>query len=239
MRRMSLVIVAAALSFGAVENVSAQDILRSLYSSRPVANWTGLYVGGNFGYGWGTTDTVENGLGAVPTSQVKPKGILGGLQVGGIAQSGIWVFGFEADIQGTTQKAEVLTTSGGSALTDSNKMPWFGTARARAGIASDALLFYATGGLAFGEYKRHMQLVSPSFTVLDFSTFKPGWTVGGGVEGMITRNFAWRIEYLHLHFGEFSDNFIVTAGGVPVGTVTAGTRVTNNILRFGLNYFFR
>jgi outer membrane immunogenic protein len=96
----------------------------------PVYSWTGWYVGGNVGYGWGNADTdlVGTGNGATfcPTVLCPPpslqsifpfniaaagentarlKGVIGGGQVGyNFQTSPIWVVGFEADIQASGQR---------------------------------------------------------------------------------------------------------------------------------------
>ena len=53
---------------------------------------------------------------------------------------------------------------------DNNLSDWFGTVRARAGVAFDRVLIYATGGLAY----------------TDDNT---GWVVGGGVEWALPVNW--------------------------------------------------
>jgi outer membrane immunogenic protein len=89
----------------------------------PVYSWTGWYVGGNVGYGWGDapTDIQSNattsfGGGLLPgftnppvafsdSSTRQLKGFIGGGQFGYNYQvRPHWVLGFEADIQGSGEK---------------------------------------------------------------------------------------------------------------------------------------
>jgi outer membrane immunogenic protein len=88
----------------------------------PVYGWTGWYVGGNVGYGWGDprTDAAANGTGPTfnfgfgvfpfpfgftDSNAAGLKGAIGGGQIGynyQIARK--WVLGFEADFQGSAQR---------------------------------------------------------------------------------------------------------------------------------------
>jgi len=84
-------------------------------------------------------------------------GFVGGGQAGYNWQRGTWLFGLEADIQGSDEhaRADVCTVAGcppGSTLFTANyKLDWFGTARGRVGfLPSERVLLYATGGLAYG-----------------------------------------------------------------------------------------
>ena len=64
------------------------------------------------------------------------------MQVGYNWQSGQFVFGVETDAQLTGAD----DSSGGLKFS----IPWFGTLRGRAGVAVNNMLFYGTGGLAYG-----------------------------------------------------------------------------------------
>ena len=66
-----------------------------------VFSWTGFYIGGNAGWGWTNgSGTFTTALGADPFT-VKTNGFLGGAQLGYNWQAGPFVFGGEADFQGT------------------------------------------------------------------------------------------------------------------------------------------
>jgi outer membrane immunogenic protein len=70
-----------------------------------------------------------------------------------------------------------------------------------------------------------------------FATTRAGWTVGGGVEYAIARNWSIRGEYLHVDLGSANTTGMLTpalAGITQTGTV----RVTTEIARGGLNYHF-
>jgi outer membrane immunogenic protein len=91
----------------------------------PVYSWTGLYVGGNVGYSWGSarTDIAGNGttisqgrtpanVGFADSNTVRLDGVIGGGQIGYNYQfSPRWLLGFEADIQDSGQR-------GSNAFTD-------------------------------------------------------------------------------------------------------------------------
>ena len=96
-------------------------------------NWGGVYAGLNLGYGWGK----------VTNSGANPSGILGGGQVGYNWQSGPFVYGAEADLQGSNANDTFASWKFSN--------PWFGTLRGRAGYAFNNILVYGTLGLAIGE----------------------------------------------------------------------------------------
>ncbi len=104
--------------------------------ARPVAvspayNWSGFYIGGNVGYGFGRVDeTSSSTLVAAPFSFFPPPppfppvvipfasstrtpvdGVIGGGQIGYNWQSSRWVLGIEADIQGTDQNRNTSTST--------------------------------------------------------------------------------------------------------------------------------
>src|SRR5262245_9927846 len=94
----------------------------------PVNDWSGFYVGGHAGYGWGHdpfTSSVGGLQGGIPGFQsfnvppvtlggIDPKGFVAGAHFGYNQQWGSWVGGLEVDISGTAMKASTANTSTGS-----------------------------------------------------------------------------------------------------------------------------
>jgi outer membrane immunogenic protein len=134
-----------------------------------VFTWTGLYVGVNAGYGWNTNDD-DMVIGGVVFEGDDEGGFVGGAQIGYNYQVGSFVFGVETDIQYADLGGD---NDFGGILDDDDSDSWFGTVRARAGVAFDRALVYVTGGLAYGE-------VNNGFYGSD--DVNVGWTIGAGVE---------------------------------------------------------
>jgi len=171
--------------------------------THPLFNWTGFYVGGNAGWAWGSA------LGA------DPSGYLVGLQAGYNFQyaSGL-LAGIETDIA-----ISGIDGSGGGLKFDLN---YLGTVRGRLGYAMDRVLFYATGGLAYGRGE-------VTTAGLSSREMHLGWAVGAGIETMLAPNVTARIEYLYTDLGR--ENYTTAAGTTRVG-------FDASIVRVGLNYKF-
>lgn len=226
-------------------------------------NWSGFYVGGNVGYSWGRSRT-DVTLSAPPLASISGSsgfdmdGWLGGLQLGANWQRDRWVWGVEADIQATGQKGGTAFSCGallctnttaviGSAAiingTFNQKLDWFGTARLRGGVTiTPTILAYATGGLAWGHVKTDGTLsgfsalgaVSAPFSS---TSTKLGWAVGAGVEGRISGNWTAKVEYLYLDLGTVGTTATLPTNAPPL-TANFSSKITDNILRVGVNYKF-
>ena len=166
--------------------------------------WQGPYVGGNLGYQW-------SGINNNPAS---PNGIAGGVQAGYNVQYGQFVFGGETDLQ--------VTGANDTFAPWKFSNPWFGTLRARAGLAISSVLFYGTAGLAYGtlNMKNTLTSVSESHT-------STGWAGGVGVEAALTGNWSARAEYLYVDLS--SSSFVLDGNSHGI---------QSNLLRFGVNYRF-
>jgi outer membrane immunogenic protein len=197
---------------------------------------------------------------AAGTGNVDPRGWLGGIQGGYNWQSSSFVYGLEGDIQISGQRgsATICDTAGcpvGSGIgTDSLKMPWFGTLRGRFGFTpSPRWLVYGTGGLAFAEIKDSLTEGpvggGAGGLAASADTTRAGFAVGGGVEAAITDRWSFKVEYLYMGFGTVG----LTGTGAPVTTTTfngprietittstttstLSTRISDNVVRVGLNY---
>lgn len=120
-------------------------------------NWTGYYIGANAGYAWGRSDVkataapafnafVEDYLNANGTFGLKPKGFVGGAQGGFNYQTGMWVYGLEADVQNFNATASrdtgIIPAPFGQTGLFQDKLDtsWLVTIRPRLGVASRARL---------------------------------------------------------------------------------------------------
>ncbi|MET0745777.1 MAG: porin family protein, partial [Microvirga sp.] len=157
----------------------------------PIFTWTGFYAGVNGGYGWnansGRTVFVP-GVGAVDVGGNNDGGFVGGGQIGYNYQIGQFVIGVETDIQWSDlggNNNNNLYIGSGFAGGGGGGIDWFGTVRARAGVAFDRVLVYATGGFAYatGSNDDNGCFVGTAYAGCgggDNSV--TGWTVGAGVE---------------------------------------------------------
>jgi outer membrane immunogenic protein len=228
------------------------------YVPPPASNWAGFYLGGNIGAGIGRDHTAYTLTGPAGTStelfNLSPDGINGGIQAGYNWQSANWVFGLEADIQGSSQRdnracvqtCNLLFAPIIFAAYDAT-LPWFGTVRGRVGYSVGSTMFYATGGYAYGSVKTKIAasfLGSP--VSAEISNTNGGWTVGGGIETPFTflvsvlgKNWTSKTEYLYVDLGTSTGAFVIPgAAGGPAVTATNSTQVHEHIFRTGLNYHF-
>ena len=274
---MRLVVAALAALFG-VASAQAADLAPRTYTKAPVFvdpgyNWTGFYIGGNIGYSWGRssdTSSLTNGAGTTlfaSSGSSNLDGIVGGGQAGYNWQVQNWVWGLEADIQGTGERgsraftcptgvctpstilpgflALVIVVPGAAVpLSLDQKIDWFGTVRGRVGLlATPRVLLYATGGLAYGEVKSSETIAGVSG--FSNSDTRVGYTVGMGIEGALGGNWSAKLEYLYVDLGRTSGSFATAIPAFGAGIVASGTltssyssRITDNVLRVGVNYRF-
>lgn len=210
---------------------------------------------------------------AANSPRLNPKGFLAGVHAGYNLQSGSFVWGLEADFSYFRLRANSAgqfffpsTLPGGvlgpptltfTAATDINT-DWLATLRPRLGLAAGNALFYVTGGLAVTNERvnQFSSVLNGATLASSISETRLGWTVGGGVEYLLTPNWTIRAEYLHLDFGTANGAGI---GGIPAGVLgnlpctgaqavmtgpgtytgcSLSSRVTAEIVKVGVTYKF-
>jgi outer membrane immunogenic protein len=232
-----------------------------------VPTWAGWYVGGNAGWVGSADGTVTNtgtdtgvgGLGtalaanAIPGSvPLKYSGFLGGGQLGYNWQAASWVYGLEADFDGSSATGSTAAFYPGPAFVPittgySRELDWLATIRGRVGYTVlPSFLVYGTGGLAVGETKVGSSVVAPlaapptgsePTTDITSSNTSVGWTAGAGVEWMFAPRWSAKAEYLYVDLGQHSNTLTYTYGA-NVSTLTSTVKDTSNIVRGGINYHF-
>jgi outer membrane immunogenic protein len=206
---MKKILLASVALFGFAGVASAADLpMRAappapIIAAAPIFTWTGFYVGVNAGYGWSDDD-----FDAVDfADDDNDGGFVGGAQVGYNYQIGSFVVGLEGDIQYADFGRDGTFTfddDGETVTGEFDRSDWFGTVRARAGVAFGQALIYATGGFAFA----------------DDAT---GWTAGGGVEYAFTNNLSLKVEGLYVNLDHDDDfDFDGFDGETDFGVVRAG-----------------
>jgi outer membrane immunogenic protein len=194
---------AAMIVAGSTMSASAADLSygsRGPYTvNQPLDaySWVGPYLGGNVGYAWGSVDN----------NATNPSGFAGGIQAGYNWQSGPLVFGVEGDLQASDANDTFAPWKFSN--------PWFGTVRGRVGYALSNILFYGTGGLAFGELTGETFGLSESHTTA-------GWTAGVGAEFGFARNWSAKVEYLYIDLSDSRFSITGVQNGYQFGLIRAG-----------------
>ena len=179
------IVAALGMIFG-IGAASAADLPRkAVPMPTPAWTWSGWYVGGNVGWGFGESSgtnlsVVNPGnagnigafLGAgLPGGfssgnlypSLQPSGVAGGMQAGYDRQFNNVVLGVVADIQAAgfyasaTKNTSLVLTGVNVTETLTAKVDWFGTVRGKVGYSFGNWMAYGTGGLAYGDVSSQLE----------------------------------------------------------------------------------
>jgi len=146
MRRLWAVLISGVSTIALTQVASAADLPRKAPAYTPPPqpySWTGFYIGGHVGYGWGSVDGNTTRAVTIPPPSAPnfwvnqpnpvpfvferdfdPKGWLGGLQAGYNFQAGRIVYGVETDFTWTGQKDSIFLS--GDTRPTSGNIPFNG-----------------------------------------------------------------------------------------------------------------
>lgn len=199
----------------------------------PAYDWTGPYIGVHGGIGGGEFDNSYRIPSEVDLLRYdvgdRAFGAFGGAQIGYNYQfAPNWVAGVEADFSASGIKAEHSESSPWGGLSYAIQIDWFGTLRGRVGYAWDNVLFYGTGGGAYGKIA-YSEDDSGGLNE-ELSETNWGWTAGAGVEYGITRNVTLKTEYLYVDLGSLKATDFLFAGDktesqAAIHTLKAGLNI--------------
>jgi outer membrane immunogenic protein len=242
MKRIALLALAGSLIASAA---FAADLPVKASAPRAVVtslSWSGFYLGGGFGYGFNNDDmaiTAGNPLGAgvlasgiVPGSpKTDARGWVAGIHGGYNWQTGMFVFGIEADanfsdIDGAHSQFTSLAPLGIPISLDNastSALNWYATLVGRVGITpAEGWLIYVKGGAAVGEIETRASatLTAPApfgaqalFTKSDTEW---GWTIGAGIEAKLNQRWSVGVDYTYLDFGTHAGPMNAVVLGAPV-----------------------
>jgi outer membrane immunogenic protein len=220
----------------------------------PAWNWAGFYAGLNAGggeeAGAGANDphniviSTTPPLGGYPaiTPGTNASGALGGVTFGYNWQRSNVVFGLETDIDASsirrTLQGQVINGFGDQ-LTDEKDLNYVSTIRGRLGFAFNNVLFYGTGGFAFGHVNNKVVdilFVPPTGTVtMQRDTTETGYVVGGGIEYLIAPRWSLKAEYQYVDLGSHT---LSSPEVPPTGFIFSTNNIVDHFhtVRVGVNY---
>jgi outer membrane immunogenic protein len=231
----------------------------------PLFTWTGFYVGVNAGYGFGNNNNGGDAFAPAGTFTAaglpatngtffsgdggRNDGFLGGAQIGYNYQFGMFVAGVEADLQYIDLNRNGNGNGGFATFVGTGALPagfvynggvsgldYFGTVRARLGVAFDRVLVYATGGFAYGGGDNNN-----SFSYYGSNNnSRGGYAVGGGVEYAFTNNLTAKLEGLYVNLDRNRNDVLGVDGAGRIYTVAGRNNRDNDfgLVRVGVNFKF-
>lgn len=185
----------------------------------PHTNWSGLYIGGHAGYGFGTANWGTNAT--VPGEQVStsPTGWLAGGQLGyrfQVFQN--WLVG--AEVAGAY--ADISQTVASTVAPNRDRRTQLRSMFAvtgQVGMTWGDWLLYGKGGWVRGDVRREANNNNPGGFDVTWTQQADGWTAGAGAEYALWRNLSVGLEYAYysLSVGQItaanSGGVVVRAGG--------------------------
>lgn len=180
---------------------------------------------------------------AIGSNSASASSFLGGAQAGYNWQRGSFVYGFETDFSVLDLKSEMNTVLSPSPLplptayTDA-QVNWYGTVRGRLGWSSGPVLFYGTGGLAYGRVDLESNVSrNPLSLISQTSSVRSGWVAGGGIEYMWRPNVIVNLGYQYVDLGTISVASSTAAFGGALSQ-SASAHANFSVVTAGLSWRF-
>jgi outer membrane immunogenic protein len=242
MRSLLLAGVAVAVAIAgpaAAADLGAMPVYKAPVPVVMPATWTGFYLGGHFGSGWGTKETFSTGEfdpfagKAIGTSSVS--GLLGGFQAGYNYQINWVVVGIEGDFSFANVKGTRIEDSDFVIGGVSVKSPWFATLTGRIGGTVDHALLYVKGGVAWTQDDFGLDCGNSCTAFSTPSQTRSGYTVGAGIEYAFTHNWSGKIEYDFMDFGTRRSGTFECSGECET-TFNFDLRQQVSVVKAGINY---
>jgi outer membrane immunogenic protein len=251
--RAAAVVVAMAVPLAA----QAADLrLKPVYKGPPAAvvyNWTGCYVGGQFGAQWHSWTADVTFPAAAPTV-IAERGftsdgaLLSGGQLGCNWQpaGGMFVAGVEADVAGVSGDGfgGQLFRFALPATDHFDATGRFGTQaslRLRLGLTFDRFMLYVASGVTWARLSASTLLVRDGVGAFEssVSNTRDGWNVGIGGEYAFANNVTLGLEYRFTDYGSL--DYSVPAGTFPFAFAAfsaSAEHLRTQDLRVRFNYLF-
>ncbi len=194
------------------------------------ARWSGFYLGGSLGYGFGESRQQLNRNNNHGYDSVKPDGFTGSLTAGyNFILTNSVLAGVEGEIGVMNLSRDDKPVYDGHSWKPQFGPLW-GTVRGRLGyVLGRDMLFYGTAGLAFMQTDNWTVGNNWNESSWD-AKMRTGWVIGAGLEYALTDRWSAKAEYLYMDFGKHKGR---TEDNDPYWYDDNAS-----ILRVGVNYRF-
>jgi outer membrane immunogenic protein len=175
----------------------------------PIFTWTGFYIGGQIGYGWGQNNvSFGDNFGDYDTFNYTAEGVIGGAHVGYNLQLNRFVIGLEGDVDGTSigknysgplpfgsnfVNGGFLSEPLAGNVNVNVHHDIEGSIRGRVGYAWDRVLIYATGGVAFGGFSGNVSGTFPGGVFLPGTEGATAFGPFGGSASASSTRVGWTV----------------------------------------------
>ncbi len=238
---MQKLVLASMAALAASPALSADLSTQNPPAAPPIVtqfDWTGAFVGANFGWGWGhnSFDTYNTLNGAYTGSgSINSSTPLAGAQAGYLYMlPSRFVFGGSASVDwnGSTS---TTTANGNNNFTDNTSIGISGNVVGRAGYAFGDVLPYFLGGWAWENATDSQTQILGRVGALGLSDqasiVRKGWVLGPGLAYRFSRNWEVFGEYQYEDFWNLPVNY-------PVLDRANHSSFKVNVISLGLNYKF-
>jgi outer membrane immunogenic protein len=217
---------------------SAADLAARPYTKAPpmalVYDWSGVYVGANGGWGQ-NRDCRGDVTTGVDFGCHNGSGGTGGAQFGYRWQTGVFVFGLEAQGNWAGFKGSAASLAA-PAFTERSRMDAFGLYTGQIGYAWNNTLLYAKGGVAVTD--TNYDVLSAAGAVVNSTGDTTNWgaTAGAGIEYGFAPHWSVAFEYDHIFQNSHNLTFLTPAAAVVPGTVRTGGDTDLATVRINLRF---
>jgi outer membrane immunogenic protein len=247
MRRHLFAVLVACVSIAGATGAALSDGAPSYdyapsYTPAP-QGWRGFYLGAHLGGTWGSSEATDAGGTTTLNDSwsASPSGVVAGGTLGYNWQLGPMIYGIEGDLGylGLAGSGGYYVPFGYDASTTTDT-GFYLTMRGRLGVLVNGWMLYFTGGYLGADTTVSVLescdifCTTPAVSASS-SSFRNGWTIGGGFETALEGAWTAKLEYLYYDLGAVS---FTTPPGGTIGANTWNVETDGSLIRAGINYRF-
>ncbi len=204
-----------------------------------VESWSGFHLGLQFGGVWNGVDVdyrnATVGYGFYTTPNMNADGMVGGIYGGyNWLLGNDWLVGVDAEWNYSNADATAVIQNDPTwhSVVEQN---WDAALQVRIGKIVEEYLFYATAGVAWGDFDLKAVDSLSGMTIDEAGGYRmTGWTVGAGMEKELDDNIYARLQYRYTDYGDDIERVYDN----PPSYVDGKLEGTSHMLTLGVSYRF-